>query len=398
MSMSLTGWIGFVVVVLALLALDLGVFHRKSKVPSVGEALGWTAFWVSLALAFNVAVYFLYRESAAGASQAALQFLTGYIIEKSLSLDNVFVIALIFVHLRIPLEQQHRVLYWGILGALVLRGVMIAAGAYLIQRFSWVVYVFGVLLLVTAVKLLVDRHDNLQLEQSPVVRLARRLFPLSDELHGSRFFVRIEGVWTMTPLFLALLVVEASDVVFAVDSIPAIFAVTRDPFLVFTSNVFAILGLRSLYFALASVMESFRYLKMSLVYILAFVGVKMLLSHHYPIPTPISLAVIVGVLAVGIVASIVGRDRDTAKLVSPLRTERDALLALTWKRARPIVVLVAGSTLLLVGALLLVLPGPGLLLVALGLAVLGTEFLWARRFLERARVYIGSLPKKDGTS
>jgi tellurite resistance protein TerC len=275
---------------------------------------------------------------------------------------------------------------------------MIAVGAYLIQRFSWVVYVFGVLLLVTAVKLLVDRHDNLHLERSPLVRPARRFLPVTDELHGSRFFVRVDGVWAMTPLFLSLLVVEGSDVVFAVDSIPAIFAVTRDPFLVFTSNVFAILGLRSLYFALASVMESFRYLKMSLVYVLAFVGVKMLLSHHYPIPTPISLAVILGVLAVGIIASIVGRGRDTARLVSPLKEELDALVALTWKRARPTVVLVAGSTLLLVGAVLLVLPGPGLLLVALGLAVLGTEFLWARRFLDRARAHIGTFSKKDSSS
>ncbi|HXV63293.1 MAG TPA: PGPGW domain-containing protein, partial [Vicinamibacteria bacterium] len=216
-------------------------------------------------------------------------------------------------------------------------------------------------------------------------------YPLTDELHGGRFFVRTAAGWSMTPLFLALLVVEFSDVVFAVDSIPAIFAVTQDPFLVFTSNVFAILGLRSLYFALAAVMAGFRYLKMSLVYVLGFVGVKMLLSHHYPIPTFLSLSVILGILGVGIAASFVGRGRDTAPLVSPLANELESLLLLTRKHARRTIVLLMGSTLLVVGAALLVLPGPGLLLIALALAVLATEFIWARRWLERLRQRTGTI-------
>ena len=388
-------WAGFLVLVCLLLALDLGVFHRKLHVISIGEALGWTAFWVALSLVFNVAVYFLYENHWLGigreighelsGAQAALQFLTGYVIEKSLSLDNIFVIALVFTHLQIPLRLQHQVLFWGILAALLLRGVMILAGAALLARFDWIIYVFGGLLLVTAAKLLVDRHDNLELDKSLIVRLARRLYPLSPELQGARFFVHLGDGWAMTPLFVALLVVEASDVVFAVDSIPAIFAVTSDPFLVFTSNVFAILGLRSLYFALAAVMDGFRYLKMSLVYLLAFVGVKMILSQHYPIPTPISLAVIVGILGVGVAASVLGRNRDTAPLVSPISADRDGLLFLTWKRARKTVVLILGSTLLVVGAVLLILPGPGLVVIALALALLATEFYWARRWLARVR-------------
>jgi len=321
-------WTGFLLMILAFLALDLGVFHRRAHAVGIREAFVWTTVWVVLAMGFTVAIYFMYGHHWLGVGlevghelsgrQAAEQFLTGYIIEKSLSLDNIFVIALIFSYFRIPAAFQHRVLFWGILGALLMRGGMIAAGAALLQRFDWVAYIFGLFLLATAVKMLIVRHDNLEPEKNVLVRLARRFMTVSDRLDGERFFTRVDGRRAITPLFLVLLLVESTDVLFAVDSVPAIFAVTRDPFLVFTSNVFAILGLRSLYFALAGAMSRFRYLKMSLVFVLAFVGVKMLLSHHHAIPTIVSLAFIVGILAVGIVASLIGAHRDTAELVSPL--------------------------------------------------------------------------------
>lgn len=307
-------WSGFILLVLLLLAFDLGVLNRKTHEIGVKEALAWTAFWISLALVFNVAVYFMYEHDfmGLGASggghmpgrQAALQFLTGYVIEKSLSLDNIFIIALIFDYFRVPLKYQHRTLFWGILGALILRGVMIGAGAALISRLDWMIYVFGGLLFLTALKLLFSKDEKVDPEKNPLVRVARRFFPVTDHFHEQKFFVKQKGGrLAITPLFLVLLVIESSDVVFAVDSIPAIFAVTLDPFIVFTSNVFAILGLRSLYFALAAIMGMFHYLKYSLVFILAFVGVKMVLAHHFHIPTALSLAVIAVSLTAGIVAS-----------------------------------------------------------------------------------------------
>ena len=394
-------WLAFVGFVLLMLALDLGVFHRRDRVISIGEALAWTGFWIVLAIGFNVVVYYLYAERWLGfgrgllhelsASQAALQFSTGFLIEKSLSVDNIFVIAMIFAYFRVPLALQHRVLFWGIFGALALRGLMIAAGAALIARFQWTVYVFGGLLLVTAVKLLVARHDNLEPDKVPLVRFARRFLPVTEGFRGNRFLVRDAAGWAMTPLAVALLVVGSSDVLFAIDSIPAIFAVTRDPFLVFTSNVFAVLGLRSLYFALAGMLHRFRYLKMSLVFLLAYVGVKMLLSHLYPIPTPVSLAIIGGILAVGILASLLASRHDTAALMSPLADEFEGLARLTYERARRVVILVIGASVLLVGVAMVVLPGPAILVIPAGLAILGTEVLWARRLLSRLKQRAESL-------
>lgn len=393
--MTVLIWVAFITFILGMLALDLGVFQRRSHVIHAREALAWTALWIVLAAAFNVGVYYLYQHHWLGigleighelsGKQAALQFATGYIIEKSLSLDNIFVIALIFAYFRVPPIYQHRVLFWGVLGALVLRGVMIAAGVALIRRFDWVVYAFGLLLIWTAVKMLVARHDNLEPDKNPLVRFARRLYPVSPALEGQRFFTRLDGRRAITPLFLVLLVVESSDVLFAVDSIPAIFAVTRDPFLVFTSNVFAILGLRSLYFALAGMLEKFRYLKMSLVFLLAFVGVKMLLSHHYPIPTLFSLAVISGLLLVGVLASIVGARRDTAALVSPIPREFQEAAETAWKQVRRLAILIVGSSVVAVGVAMIVLPGPAILVIPAGLGILGVEFLWARRILVRMR-------------
>ena len=320
--MTVWPWVGFITFVLIMLTLDLGVFNRRAHVIGTREALKWTGVCVVLALIFNAAVYYLYEHHWFGiglhvggdlsGQQAALQFFTGYIVEQSLSLDNVFVIALIFTYFRVPPMYQHRVLFWGIVGALIMRGMMIAAGTALIHRFEWITYVFGGLLIVTAVKMLIASQDELEPNKNPLVRLARRLYPVSHNFEEQRFFTRVDGRRAITPLMLVLLVVESTDVLFAVDSIPAVFAVTQDPFLVFTSNIFAILGLRSLYFAIAGLLGKFRYLKVSLVFVLAFVGVKMLIARHYPIPTLVSLAVISGVLVVGVLASIVRSRRESS--------------------------------------------------------------------------------------
>ncbi len=321
-------WLAFLALILVLVFLDLGVFHRHARVMRIAEALAWTSVWIVLALGFNVFVYFLYEYNWGGFARvetyhlngwdAATQFFTGYIVEKSLSVDNIFVMAMIFAYFAVPPAQQHRLLFWGIVGAIGLRGIMIAAGAVLIERFDWIVYVFGALLILSAAKMMVIRHDNFVPEKNLLVRLIRFLFPVTDRFHGGSFFVRLDGRPAATPLLLALVLVETTDVMFAVDSIPAVFAITRDPFLVYTSNVFAILGLRSLYFVLAGFMDRFRYLKSSLVFVLAYVGVKMILSHHWPIPNLVSLAIIGGILGVGVVASLFGAERDTAKLASPL--------------------------------------------------------------------------------
>jgi len=325
--MTIPVWIAFLVFIVTMVALDLGVFHRKDKVITIRSALAWSAFWIALALLFNILVYLLYENNYTWASlatehltgrQAAAQYLMGYVLEKSLSLDNIFVIAMVFSYFRVPLALQHRVLFWGILGAVVLRGVMIGLGVALINRFDWVTYVFGAFLLYSAVRMLLLRHENLEPGDNPLVRLAKRWVPMTHEFHGHKFLVKVDGKLVATPLLLALLLVESSDLMFAVDSIPAVFAVTRDPFIIFTSNVFAILGLRSLYFVLATYMEKFRYLKHSLVFVLAYVGVKMMLSNHYHIPDGASMGIIVGILLVGVLASIRGADKDPVPLRSPL--------------------------------------------------------------------------------
>ena len=292
-------WIGFNLFVLAMLAIDLGVFHRKSHTVGFKEALGWTAAWIALALSFNLGVWHF----AGGAK--ALEFFTGYVIEYSLSADNVFVFALLFSYFAVPAHFQHKVLFWGILGALVMRLGMILLGAALIAKFAWIIYVFGAFLVVTGIKMLLKSDEEIHPERNPLVRLFKRFFPVAPAFHGDRFFVRENGVLMATPLFVVLLMVEFTDVIFAVDSIPAIFAVTTDSFIVYTSNVFAILGLRALYFALAGVMDKFHYLKTGLGVVLSFVGVKMLLAHTaYKIDTLVSLGVIVAILATAVAVSL----------------------------------------------------------------------------------------------
>jgi len=310
-------WVGFILGVIIFLALDLGVFHRTAHVVRFREAMFWTILWASLALLFAGALV-LWRNH-----EEAVQFFTGYFIELSLSMDNVFVIALIFTYFRVPSEHQHRVLFWGILGALIMRGFMILAGVALVTRFDWVLYLLGLVLLYTGLKMLFVRSDKIEPEKSPVARLARQFLPLSPDFEGQKLTVVRNGQRLLTPLFLVLLMVETADLIFAVDSIPAIFGVTRKPFIVFTSNVFAILGLRSLYFVLAGAIGYFRYLKFGLSIVLLFIGVKMLIDPHdrrprwfqYDIPDSSSLAVVVSIIAAAILASLIAarRERDRNK-------------------------------------------------------------------------------------
>lgn len=291
-------WTGFLAFVLAMLALDLGVFHRKSHKVSLKEALVWTAVWVVLALLFNVG---LWRWRG---SEPAMQFLAGYLIEKALSVDNIFVFVMIFNFFRVPASYQHKVLFWGILSALVMRAIFIAAGITLLEHFHWLIYVFGAFLIITGIKMAVVKDKEIHPERNPVLRLFRRLVPVTDDYEGDRFFVRRDSRLWATPMFVTLLFVELTDLIFAVDSIPAILAITQDTFIVYTSNVFAILGLRALYFALAGVMQLFRYLNYGLALILVFVGVKMSLVDLYKMPVAVSLGVVAAILAISVLVSL----------------------------------------------------------------------------------------------
>lgn len=295
---SLWHWVGFLSLVLFLLSLDLFVFQRKSHVVSAKEALSWSAFWILLAIGFGGLVYKWFG------SRLAMEYFAGYVIEKALSVDNLFVFLVIFGYFRVPKELQHRVLYWGILGALVLRAVFILAGAALVQQFHFVLYFFGAFLVFTGIKLLVGNDEEGDPGESLVIRTIQKWIPTTSDYRGNSFFVREGSRWLATPLFLVLIVIETTDLVFAVDSIPAIFGISRDPFIVFSSNIFAILGLRSLYFALAIVMEKFHYLKVALAFVLVFVGVKMLIADFYKVPIGASLSLILGLLVGSAVLSV----------------------------------------------------------------------------------------------
>ena len=295
---QLTFWILFNLFVLVMLVLDLGVFHRRNHVVKFREALLWSAMWIALAAIFAVIVYFWHGRGP------SLEFVTGYVIELSLSVDNLFVFLLIFRYFQVPTVHQHKVLFWGILGALIMRAVFILAGVGLIRQFHWIIYVFGALLVYSGIKLFRQENAEIHPEKNPLLRLFRRWIPVTKDYEGAKFFVRRPGLYA-TPLFIVLLVVETTDVLFAVDSIPAILAITLDAFIVYTSNVFAILGLRSMYFALAGMMELFHYLHYGLSLVLIFVGGKMLVSHYYQIPTEIALGTVAGILIISVVASMV---------------------------------------------------------------------------------------------
>jgi tellurite resistance protein TerC len=312
-------WAAFLVFVAGMLALDLGVFHRDAHEVRRKEALIWSAVWIGLAVVFNLGVYFF--EGA----DAGVEWTTGYLIEKSLSIDNVFVFLLIFSAFGVPAALQHRVLFWGIVGALVMRAVLIAFAGVLLDRLHWVIYVFGAFLILTGIKFLRGDHATPSLEKNRLVRLARRFYPVTEGYEGQTFFVRRNGVRYLTPLFLVLLLIESSDLVFAVDSIPAIYAVTDDPFIVFTSNIFAILGLRALYFVLGGYLSGLRYLKPALAAVLVFVGAKMVLIDVYKIPSLASLAVILTILTVAFGASFLARRQEPSATTSPVAIDAESV-------------------------------------------------------------------------
>ena len=291
-------WVCFIGFVLFMLVLDLGVFHRKSHEIKIKEALIWSAVWISLALIFNYGIYvFLGKEKA-------IEFLTGYIVEKSLSVDNLFVFIMLFTYFKVDVKHQHKVLFWGILGALVMRAIFIFAGVALINKFHWIIYIFGALLIFTGIKMLFHKEENIDPDRNPLVKLFKKIFPVTEKEHGDKFFVRLNGRTVATPLFIVLLMVEFTDLIFAVDSIPAILAITNDTFIIFSSNVFAILGLRALYFALTGITKYFYYLKYGLSAILVFVGIKMTIVDFYKVPIVSSLLVISGILIISVVVSV----------------------------------------------------------------------------------------------
>jgi len=299
MSESAILWSGFSLFIIGMLALDLGVFHRKSHSVSVKEALTWTAVWITLSMLFNLFVYHYFG------TEKALEFFTAYLVEKSLSVDNIFVMIMIFSYFSVPDSYQHKVLFWGIFGALVMRIIFIFAGIELIHKFHWLIYIFGGFLIITGVRMVISDDKPITPEKNPLVKLVRRIFPVTDTFEGDNFFVKRDHKLWATPLFIVVVLIEATDLIFAVDSIPAIIAISEDTFIVYTSNVFAILGLRSLYFALSGIEKYFTYLKHGLATILVFVGVKMCIADFYKIPVEISLIVISFLLAISMIASVV---------------------------------------------------------------------------------------------
>jgi tellurite resistance protein TerC len=303
MSSQVWVWIAFNAFVLVMLAIDLGIFHRQSHTVTLKEALVWSGVWITLALLFNLGVYAWYGP------EPALAFLTGYLIEKALSVDNIFVFLLIFSYFKVPARYQHKVLFWGILGALVMRALFIFAGISLLQQLHWLIYVFGALLIFTGIKMVTEKDKEIHPEKNPALKLFRRFMPVTEDYQADHFFVKQAGHYAATPLFIVLLVVETTDLLFAVDSIPAILAITVDPLIVYTSNVFAILGLRALYFALAGVMGLFHYLHYGLSAILIFVGAKMLLADIYKLPVTVALGVVAGILLVAVIASLIRAHR-----------------------------------------------------------------------------------------
>jgi tellurite resistance protein TerC len=317
----LWAWFGFLAVVGLMLAIDLGIFHRHAHIVSLREAAIWSVVWVVVALLFNLVILFWMGK------REALEFLTGYLVEKALSADNIFVFAVLFNYFAVPPAYRHRVLFWGVLGAIVMRFAFIMAGAALLKKFHWVVYIFGIIVILSGIKLLRRQDGQVDPEKNPVIQLARRFLPLTPHYVGQQFVVRDDGRFVFTPLALVLLAVETTDVVFAVDSVPAIFAITRDPFIVFTSNICAILGLRALYFVLEGVMKLFRYLDEGLAIILVFIGIKMLLSEVYPIPVGLSLGFVLLVLTITIVLSLWAERRErAAALANPNHPPTDAEL------------------------------------------------------------------------
>jgi tellurite resistance protein TerC len=296
-------WIVFGILIPLILTLDLAVFHRKDHVIKIKEALFWSAIWISLALLFNLCVFLLLGH------EKALNFLTAYLVEESLSVDNLFIFLLIFSYFSVPADYQHRVLFWGIMGAIVMRAIFIVTGLTLLAKLHWVIYVFGAFLIFTAARLVIRKEEEIKPERNPVLRLFRRLVPLAKRYHGNKFLGKARGRWLATPLLMVLVVIETTDIIFAVDSVPAVLSITQDPFIVYTSNIFAVMGLRALYFAISGVIQKFYYLNYGLAAILGFLGVKMIISNFYEMPVTASLGVVVGILVISALASLLRRKK-----------------------------------------------------------------------------------------
>jgi len=390
-------WLILLLVLLGLLVLDLGFIHRHVREISLYEALAMSAFWISMGLGFAVFIYFAYDRqwfvhSDLGGAQALLQYLTAFSLEKMLSLDNLFVMALIFHRFRIPVAYQHRVLFWGILTAALSRAVFIFSGMYLLNTFHWMSYVFGVLLLFSAFKMLGNKSTESAHSDNLLIKALRKLLPVDTEIEDDRFFRRRPGGFVLTPMFLALLTVESADILFAIDSIPAVLAVSHEPIIAYSSNIFAVLGLRALYFVLASALQQFHYLRLGMVLILIFIGIKMLLIHIYPISAMVSLLIISIIMLAGIVASRLDRTRGDILATSPLAEDLGRLYAVTFAGLKRIVILLIGASVVVIGIIMIFTPGPAIVVIPAGLAILATEFLWARRLLnyfQNKLVYYG---------
>ncbi len=394
----MTAWavVGFVAIIVTLVAVDLGVFNRRPRALTLRESLVWTGAWVGVGAAFSVVIWFLYENDLVGrvdrsgqrlgGFDAAGEYLAAFLLEKVLSLDIMFVIAAVYASLRVPAELQHRVLFWGLLVVVVMRGVVIALGGTLLWYFEWMSYIFGAALLFGALKMLLLRTDLVETRKNRLVQLLKRVVRVTPDYHGAKLLVRIDGRLTATPLLVALIAVEASDFVFSIDSIPAAYSITDDPFLVLTSNVFAVLGIRALYFVLAASIGRFHYLKYCLAIVLAFVGIKLLISNYLVLSPEVSAAAIAAVMALGVIASIVDARQGRSAAEAPLGPEMERIARDALSQARKIVVLVIGVTILLLAIPIGLLPGPGGILVALlGLAILATEFIWAKKMLDRVK-------------
>lgn len=380
-------WFILFLTLATLIALDLGVIHRHIREISLYEALAMSAFWISIGLGFAVFVYFSYehkwfQHSELSGQQAVLQYFTAYFLEKMLSLDNLFVMALIFHQLHVPVAYQHRVLFWGILGAIIMRGLFIFGGMYLILSFDWMVYVFGALLLLAALKVFSNQAQKKLTEENLLLKGIRQIVHIHTEMEDDRFIKRVDGRLALTPLFLALLMIESADVMFAMDSIPAVLAVSREPFIIYSSNIFAILGLRALYFVLASALQQFHYLRLSMVLILCFIGVKMLLTHVYPISALASLIVITIIMSIGVLASWLDKERGPVLATSPLAEDLGRIYTMTFAGIKRVVILLVGTSVVIVGIIMIVTPGPAIVVIPAGLAILATEFVWARMLLK----------------
>lgn len=382
----------FILSIVCLLALDLGLVHRRIQQISYFEALVQSAFWLVIGLSFGIVVYFAYEyhwlAQATGSSeisgkQALLEYLSAYLVEKALSLDNLFVISLIFSSLKIPVQLQYRVLLWGILGAIVFRGIMIFGGITLINHFDWMFYLFGGVMLLSAFKLLANQTKPDSIDKNLAVRFLTRHLPVSSLTANGDFLSRVDGKLFVTPLFTAMLLVESADLLYALDSIPAVIAVSREPFIVYSSNIFAILGLRALYFVLASAIQKLHYLRLGLVIILLYLGCKMLLSQVYPIDTLTSLVVITGILMLAILTSLRKKEQVDFIEASPLASDLGKIYLVTYAGLKRILISVIGTSVVIVGIIMIFTPGPAIIVIPAGLAILATEFIWARLLLKK---------------